>query len=165
MLRRNINDLQWDEVRSPQGRFNVLRKHLSIALGGIKDRGPETGGHPFDVELCRIPAGARNWPLHAHQVQWEFFLVLSGHGLLLTESGTSPIGPGDFLIAPPKAEAHQIHNTGAEPMELLIVADNPDTDVVRYPESQRTFTKPERIMRDASGRDVDFWQGEDPPGV
>lgn len=49
----NENAEPWVRRRSPQGRFEVVEKHLSLALGALKDIGPEGGGHPFDVSLVR----------------------------------------------------------------------------------------------------------------
>ena len=48
------------------------------ALGAPRDAGVAGGGHPFDVELTKLPPGATNFPFHAHAAQWEVYLVLMG---------------------------------------------------------------------------------------
>src|SRR6516164_4870385 len=70
------------EERSPRGRFHLFRRHISEALGAPRDAGVAGGGHPFDVELTKLPPGATNFPFHAHAAQWEVYLVLSGSGQL-----------------------------------------------------------------------------------
>src|SRR5215468_7351939 len=70
------------EQRSPRGRFHLFRRHISEALGAPRDTGVAGGGHPFDVELARLPPGATNFPFHAHAAQWEVYIVISGSGEL-----------------------------------------------------------------------------------
>ena len=53
---------------------------FSVALGGKRDVGTWAGGHPFDLELTRMPADARNYPLHQHSAQWELYVFLAGFG-------------------------------------------------------------------------------------
>ncbi len=38
------DDIPWVEQRSPNDRFHTNRKHLSLALGGVKDAGPWAEG-------------------------------------------------------------------------------------------------------------------------
>jgi hypothetical protein len=52
--------VKWVEQRSPRGRFHLFRRHISEALGALRDAGVAGGGHPFDVELARLPPGATN---------------------------------------------------------------------------------------------------------
>ena len=56
---------------SPKGIYEINRRHMSLALGGVKDAGPWAGGHPFDVELARIPPGKIGYPLHSHAAQTD----------------------------------------------------------------------------------------------
>jgi hypothetical protein len=44
-----INESQVSEEhrKSPKGSYELFRKHISLALGGVKDVGPWGGGHPF----------------------------------------------------------------------------------------------------------------------
>lgn len=67
--------IKWVEQRSPRGRFHLFRRHISEALGAPREAGIAGGGHPFDVELARLPPGATNFPFHAHAAQWEEFIT------------------------------------------------------------------------------------------
>src|SRR5215510_12914873 len=66
MRKINISQVSEAAQHSPKGTFAVFRKHISIALGGLKDVGVFGGGHPFDLELVRVPSGRAAWPLHSH---------------------------------------------------------------------------------------------------
>ena len=92
------SEIETETVASPKGDFQIQRQHVSLALGGIKDKGPWANGHPFDVELATLPPGKKNWPLHAHAAQTEFYIILSGTGLVFdsTDSPTE-IGPRSIL--------------------------------------------------------------------
>ena len=50
MNKVNISAVPVEHRRSPQGRFALERRHVSLALGGVKDTGAWGGGYPFDVE-------------------------------------------------------------------------------------------------------------------
>lgn len=158
MKKVNLTELQVEERLSPKGRFHVLQKDISHALGGVKDTGPSGGGHPFDVCEAVIPPGKTNWPFHFHCAQWEFFLVRAGTGVVRTTEAEIGIQTGDAFIQKP-GEAHQIHNAGQEDLVLLIVADNPPCDTVGYPDSGQWFIKPARKV--LSGEEKAFYSGEE----
>ena len=56
---------------SPKQVYEIFRRHISLALGGTKDTGEWGGGHPFDVEMSRIPPGKKAYPTHSHAAQTE----------------------------------------------------------------------------------------------
>ncbi len=135
--------LAWVEQRSPRGRFQIFRRHISEALGAPRDAGVAGGGHPFDVELSRLPPGATNFPFHAHAAQWELYLVVSGSGELRAGDTRTPVTAGDSFVCPP-GEPHQIKNTGTEDLIYYVIADNPPADVINYPDSNKWLVKPQR---------------------
>jgi uncharacterized cupin superfamily protein len=102
-----IADLPWEERKSPGGKYHSFFKDISLALGGIRDTGPWGGGHPFDLQLRRVPPGAAVGPLHAHTVQWELFVVLGGTATVRIDNETHPVKAGDAFLQPP-GTAHQI---------------------------------------------------------
>lgn len=154
----NLADVPAEERVSPKGKFHVLQKNISLALGGVKDTGPSGGGHPFDVCEAVIPPGKTNWPFHFHCAQWEFFLVKKGSGVVRRRDAEMEIREGDAFLQKP-GEPHQIRNTGDGDLVLLIVADNPPCDTVGYPDTGQWFIKPPRKL--LSGEEREFYAGEE----
>jgi uncharacterized cupin superfamily protein len=145
--------------KSPKGKFEIIRKHVSLALGAAKDKGPWAGGHPFDVELATLPAGKCNYPLHSHAAQTEYYLVISGRGLAIDEGGQEhPLKAGDHLIVHP-GEAHQLRAAEDAPLTYFIIADHHRADVTSYPRTGKRQIKPE--YRVVSLTDVDYYEGEE----
>ena len=65
----HIPSLPWEEIHSPTRKFHSHFRNLSVALGGIRNGGLWCGGHPFDVQIRRIPPGAAVCPFHLHLAQ------------------------------------------------------------------------------------------------
>jgi uncharacterized cupin superfamily protein len=160
----NQNQIAWLEIKSPKGKYHLFRRHISLVLGGKKDTGTWGGGHPFDLELTRIPPGATNWPYHAHAAQWELYVVLSGRGLVRTPEGESEIVAGDCFACPP-GEPHQIRNPGEEDLVYYVIADNPPVDVSQYPDSGKVSLKQGvngKFQRNIfEMHEVDYFKGEE----
>jgi uncharacterized cupin superfamily protein len=160
-MMRKINTNQMDEEvwSSPKGKFVAAGKEVSEALGrkpfstDLKER------HPFDVELCRIPAGKSNYPFHSHSAQWEFYHVISGRGTVRHKDGTTPIEPGDAFIFPPD-EPHQLTSDSTEDLVVYVVADNPMGESAHYPDSNKWLVRsPERRLIRSEG--LDYYDGEE----
>ena len=143
MRKINISQVSETTQHSPKGAFAVFRKHISLALGGLKDVGVFGGGHPFDLELVRVAPNRAAWPFHSHSAQWELYVIISGKGEVRTPSETVAVGVGDVFIHPPE-EAHQLRNVGSDDLVYYVIADHAPADVVRYPDSDKWFTKPQR---------------------
>lgn len=170
----SLSALPETEVRSPSGKYHSFAKDISLALGGIKDTGPWSGGHPFDLQQRRVPPGATVCPLHAHTTQWELFVVLAGAAIVRTArpapaavaasagewtpSTSCTVRTGDAFVQPP-GTAHQITNTGTEDLVFFVIADNPPADATYYPDSDKWMLKPQRkFFRMA---ETDYYDRED----
>lgn len=158
MTRAQSEDIPWTQQNSPQGKYGILRRSLSQAAGGLKDVGTWGGGHPFDIEIQRIAPGKTNFPLHEHSAQWEAYYILNGSGEVRTPQGREAIQAGDYLVFPP-GEAHQLVNTGSEDLIFLVIADQPQADVIHYPDSGKWMTKPQRKVFEM--QEVDYFKGEE----
>lgn len=158
MNRIQLSDLPWEEVASPTKKFHSFFRNVSLALGGIRNTGTWGGGHPFDLQIRRLPPGAAVCPYHLHLAQWEFFLVLAGAGTVRTAEGHTDVATGDVFFQPP-GTAHQLTNTGSGDLEVLIITDNPPLDAFHYPDSNKWGLRPPgKIFRIA---EVDYFDGED----
>jgi uncharacterized cupin superfamily protein len=155
----NLRAVPEEEQRSPSGKFRSWCRNLSLALGGVRNAGLWGGGHPFDLQIRRIPAGAAVCPFHVHFAQWELFVVLSGTATIRAGSETHTAGKGEVFIHPP-GEAHQLSNPGPGDLEVLIITDNPQLDAFHYPDSDKWgFRPPGKIFRLT---EVDYFDREDP---
>src|SRR5262245_33555850 len=122
----NIHDLTGGNERSQGAKF--ASKHIPIAA--------ELGAKKLGYNLTEIPAGKKAFPYHFHYVNEELFFVLSGKGEVRMPDGTHPLKEGDLLCCPPGPEgAHQIVNTGKEPLRYLALSSREDPEVVEYPDA------------------------------
>jgi uncharacterized cupin superfamily protein len=159
MHKLNLKDIPVEHRISPQGRFELHRQHISLALGGSKDIGAWGGGHPFDVELTQLPPGKRNFPMHSHAAQTEFYIILSGTGLLHHDQGEpQPLSAGDHLICHP-GDAHQIENNGTATLTYYVITDHHPADVGTYTLTGKRWLHPER--RVVSVTDAGYYADEE----
>lgn len=136
MNKMKLNDLEWRERKSPEGKYHLFYRDISAGLGARKGEGP---GHPLDIGMVRMPPGATNYPKHAHRTQWEFYIVVSGRGRVNVNDEAHDVQAGDGFVQPP-GNAHQIVNTGEEDLVYYIIANNAGIDVVQYPDSGKWGT-------------------------
>lgn len=78
-----------------------------------QDGAPNFALRMFEVE----PAG--HTPYHAHAWEHEVF-VLSGSGVLQTESGDLPISANDVIYVDPDLQ-HAFKNTGSDTLKFLCI--------------------------------------------
>ncbi len=162
MRKVNVEEVVEETWSSPKGKFVCSGQEVSEALGRKPHSTDLNERHPFDVEICRIPAGKTAYPYHAHSAQWEFYHVISGRGVVRHKEGTTPIKAGDAFIFKP-GEPHQLsnpHSETGETLVLYVIADNPIGECCYYPDSQKWMVRsPERrLIRSAP---LDYWEGEE----
>jgi uncharacterized cupin superfamily protein len=154
----HLDDLKWEPWSSPKGKFGATSKELSIAVGALRNTPTGLGGHPFDLELARLPAGKAGCPFHSHSSQWELYVILSGNGTVRADNETGTVVAGDVVVHPP-GEAHQLTNTGSVDLDYILVADNPPNEFWHYPDSNKFgMRSPRKIFR---ATDVDYHDGEE----
>ncbi len=159
MKKINTNNLPEESWESPSGKFAGAGKPVSEALGRQPTSLNLDERHPFDVEITRIPPGKSPYPYHSHSAQWEFYHVLSGHGVVRDESGLTTIEPGDAFLFKP-GEAHAIHNEGTEDLVLYVIADNPIGESCHYPDSKKWLVRsPENTLIRSEA--LDYYDGEE----
>ena len=161
-VRWNEADEEWDSERSEKGAFECYYREMSMALNPEPNVPVRAGkvppARPFEVDLVRIPPGAKLCPRHAHSTQWEYYIVLSGRGQLLQAPGEPPIPmqPGDHLMQPP-GWVHTVENDGEEDLLYYVVANNPVEDVVNYPDSGKWLAA-RHVFRMV---EADYFDGEE----
>ena len=142
MKKTNLAKLKWEKWQSPKGKFAQSYKDISGAVGDIRGGWPKKG-HPFNLELVKVPPGKAACPFHSHTTQWELFVILSGTGTVRAEKKRFKVKTGDAFMHPP-LEAHQLINTGKQDLVFYIIADNPPVDIFHYPDSNKWGLRPYR---------------------
>jgi uncharacterized cupin superfamily protein len=131
--------------------------------------GVQLGLSGLGAALYEVPPGKVATPFHRHHTSDEMFVILSGAGTYRYGGQRLAVRVGDCLAAPAGAEAHQIINTGTEPLRYLAVSNNTNADVVEYPDSGRiridigqTGYHRENASFAAGGRlePMGYWEGE-----
>lgn len=157
-MKVNESEVAWEERVSPQRRYQLKQRHLSLALGGKKDVGEWGGGHPFDVAQVCMPPGARNYPAHSHTTAWEYYLVTDGSGVIEIDGERHALASGDHVLCPP-GSVHQVHNTGDRALCFYVIANNPPSDIIHYPDSDKWMFKPQRIW--FRMHETEYYDGEE----
>ncbi|MHB1506372.1 MAG: cupin domain-containing protein [Sulfobacillus sp.] len=160
-VRMNEAAMAWEPYGSPRGVYGGFDRDISLQLTAA----PKVPGsdavmrpRPFEIRLVRLPPGKRNCPRHAHSMQWEYYIVLTGRGRMLQEDGADPIPmePGDHL-SQPAGWVHTVENSGGEDLTYYVIADNPVDETWRYPDSAK-WGKGGHIFRMI---ETDYWDGEE----
>lgn len=112
---------------------------------------------PFEVAVSKVPPGKSPWPFHSHRNAWEYYIILSGQGIMRDDSGEVELGPGDHILEPPGV-AHQLTNTGDEDLIYYTIADNVPLDLYHYPDSDKWGIQGGPVFRMTK---VDYYDGED----
>ena len=159
MLKVNTNDIPELAWSSPKAKFAGFGRQVSEELGRRPQSTDLNERHPLDVEICRVPPGKTPYPYHSHSAQWEFYHIISGHGLIRHQDGTAPIQTGDAFIFKP-GEPHQIINNSQQDLVFYVVADNPIGESCHYPDSKKWIVRsPERrVIRSEA---LDYYEGEE----
>jgi uncharacterized cupin superfamily protein len=156
-----INTSKLEEVswESPKGTFGGSGKQVSEALGRKHDSTDLVERHPFDVEICRVPASKALCPYHSPSAQWAFYHVIEGTGKVRHADGQASIGPGDAFLFKP-GEPHQILNNSEADLVFYIIADNPIGESCHYPDSGKWMVRsPEsQLIR---SEPIDYFDGEE----
>jgi quercetin dioxygenase-like cupin family protein len=85
--------------------------------------GPDQSAPNFIMRVFEIAPGGYSYK-HQHDYEHEIFFH-AGHGEVVYEDRTVPVGPGAIAFIKPNA-LHQIRNTGGETLTFICVIPNPE---------------------------------------
>jgi len=159
MQKVNLNDIPWRERKSPKAHYHRFLRDVALAFQNPKSGPKPRREPPFEVELVRLPPGAKNFPFHSHGTEWEFYLVVSGAGKVRAGKSTRGLKAGDCVLNPP-GEAHQIINTGKEDLLYFVIANNAPADFYHYPDSNKWGFSLEHVGSFRI-REVNYFEGEE----
>ena len=160
MRKVNINDVPLEPWDSPKGKFGCRSRNISIGLRRAERSDLKSESHPFDLELCTVPAGKAMCPYHTHSAQTEMYVVVAGRRQVRSAEGLTNIGPGDAFIFRPH-EPHQLIASATEDLTFYIIADDPPSDACHYPDSDKWMVPAHPKRRILRGVEVDYHDGEE----
>lgn len=104
----------------------------------IRQLGAPTGGQRVGCNWFEVPPGRTAFPRHWHAGVEEVIFVLQGRGTLRIGDEQLEVAPGDYVTLPIGPEhAHQLLNSGDEPLCYLCLSSKAPADVVGYPDSDK----------------------------
>ena len=115
------------------------------ARRSICSPGDATGLTTLGINIFEVAPGDKSTEFHVHACEDEAVYILSGKGTARTGKETHHVNPGDFIGYPKGGPAHEILNTGTEPLVLLVIGQRLPEDTIEYPD------KGKRLYRYASG--------------
>jgi uncharacterized cupin superfamily protein len=131
--------------------------------------GPQIGALQIGCSVVEVPVGKKAWPRHSHSVNEEMFLILAGEGTLHYGEQHNPVREGDLISCPANIEvAHQIENTGTEPLKYLALGTQQEPEICHYPDSNKygfydnrnNNRAPELFVLSRKEDTLDYYDGE-----
>ena len=148
-------------------RADATGTRFAAAVGRI---GQDLGLRGLGAALYVVPPGKTAVPFHRHHTSDEMFVILSGNGEYRIGDRRLAVRTGDCLGAPAAGDAHQIINTGSEPLRYLALSNNTSADVTEYVDSGRIsvnvgaagFHREDGTFKSGGKlQPFDYWEGED----
>lgn len=133
----NINCISMEYIDDPD--FQSELKTVSV--------GDAAGCEKIYVNVDYVKPGGKSAKYHSHSKQEEFFLIMSGTGILKICGDEIPIKAGDVISKPAgKNIAHQFINNGSNILQILDVGTREKGDVVTYPDENIVYVKDEKLV-------------------
>ncbi|MDA1193323.1 MAG: cupin domain-containing protein [Candidatus Poribacteria bacterium] len=150
--RINFDEVEWHDGRS-HGKYGADEKQIGDLIGARHI------GHDF----VRLQPGKHLCPLHWHLRQEELFIVWEGSATMVTPRGEWVVRRGDFIAFPVgPTGAHKFYNHSDEPVVLLAMGANEDSEVCYYGDSNKVGVYGRHRFGLFRAKDaVGYFEGED----
>ncbi len=152
IIKRNISDLEGKQVFG-KGEYEYNKKTVV----------PREENRQITVAVYEIPPLKSAYPYHHHTASEEMFYIISGEGVLRTETGEQTVGAGDIIYFPANEKgAHKLTNLSDENKLVYIDVDTcSKLDVCHYPDSNKIGVWGMGINKLFKFSDeVDYYEGE-----
>jgi len=104
----------------------------------VKGLGRASGGTRVGCNWFEVPPGRAAFPFHYHCAMEEAIYVLEGRGTLRFGDQELELHAGDYATFPVGPDhAHQLINSGEDPLRYLCLSNNVKTEVIGYPDSDK----------------------------
>lgn len=135
--RASIDNIPEKYIDDPNFKSMLKTIYLGDAIGTEK----------IYVNIDFVKPGAKSSKYHAHSKQEEFFLIMSGSGILRMGGEKIPIKSGDFISKPAGRDiAHQFINNGTEILQILDIGTRENDDVATYPDENIIYMRNKRLV-------------------
>jgi uncharacterized cupin superfamily protein len=123
----NINNISIKYMDDPDFQSKMKTVFIGDAIGCEK----------LYANMDYIKPGGKGSKYHSHSKQEEFFLIISGNGVLRIGGEELLIKTGDVISKPAgKNLAHQFINNSSELLQILDVGTREKDDVTTYPDER-----------------------------
>ena len=124
----NLDEVAFDDVEE-NGIYTSSRALFSRRIGARQ----------LGYNLTVLPPGKVQCPFHSHRGEEEMFLILEGDGELRFGDRRYPIRKHDVIACPTGGPevAHQIINTGTQPLRYLALSTLAEVEACEYPDSRK----------------------------
>ncbi len=108
--------------------------------------GDAMGTEKIYVNIDFVKPGGKSVKYHSHSRQEEFFLIMSGKGILRINGEELLIKTGDVISKPAgKDIAHQFINNSTEILQILDVGNRDKDDIVIYPDENTVYIRNKQL--------------------
>ena len=146
----NINTIPDEYIDDP----NFESKLKSLLIGDA------LGSEKIYVNIDFVKPGGKSTIYHSHSRQEEFFLIMSGNGLLRINEEEVPVKTGDVTSKPAgKNIAHQFINNSTEILQILDVGNRDKDDVAIYPDENKIFIRNKKLVFNINDN-IENWTSE-----
>lgn len=125
---RIVHSGELEVMDTKQGEFFAVKcRRLGDAAGNVA----------LGCNLFELAPGKTAMPFHMHYGIEEAMYVLAGAGTLRLGSKRHAVKAGDYVAFLAEGDAHQLTNTGNDPLKYLLFSTVSAADVVVYPDSKK----------------------------
>lgn len=146
----NIDQIPKEYMDDPD--FQSKMKTVSV--------GDFIGSEKIYVNIDYVKPGGESVKYHAHSMQEEFFLIMSGKGLLRMDGEEISIKTGDVISKPAgKDIAHQFINNSSEILQILDVGTREKGDVATYPDENMVYIRDKKMVFNMNDK-IENWSSD-----
>ena len=122
--------------------------------------GDAIGCEKIYVNIDYVKPGSESVKYHSHSKQEEFYLIMSGKGILRIDGEEILIKKGDVISAPAgKDNGHQFINNSSEILQILDVGTREKDDIITYPDENLIYIKDKKLVFNIKDNSKD-WTSE-----
>ena len=146
----NIDQIPKEYMDDPD--FQSKMKTVSV--------GDFIGSEKIYVNIDYVKPGGESVKYHAHSMQEEFFLIMSGKGLLRMDGEEISIKTGDVISKPAgKDIAHHFINNSSEILQILDVGTLEKGDVATYPDENMVYIRDKKMVFNMNDK-IENWSSD-----